>query len=63
MKTEAYNVLIYNIQSLPFDNHKVNVQVLPWPTNGTSQLLFDYVAVNDTHMTPSLSATGSQHLL
>jgi hypothetical protein len=51
--TETYNVSLYDVQSLSFGYHEVDVLLLDWSNGTESVLWFDYAAVNDT--TPSSS--------
>jgi len=56
---EMYNISLYNVQSLPFGYHEVDVLLLDWNTGGESALLFDYAAVNDTQPSPNSLASAS----
>lgn len=61
-RTDAwYNCTLYDIQSLPYGNHYVTVNMQSWTGDGSSvgSLIFDYAAVNAdtiaTTVTPSAS--------
>lgn len=55
---EMYNISLYNVQSLPFGYHEVDVLLLDWNTGGESALWFDYAAVNDTQPSPNSLASA-----
>jgi hypothetical protein len=54
----AYNISLYDVQSLPFGNHEVTVSLLDFSPSQKGAISFDYAAVNDA---PAAAGTRHQH--
>ena len=54
----CYNISVYNVQSLSFENHIVTIVLLDY-SGSPSDLLFDYAVVNDTEPAVVMSSTSS----
>ena len=55
----CYNTSVYDVQSLTFDNHILNITLFSYNDIIGCDFVFDYAIVNDTHPAVVTSSTSS----